>query len=163
MDYTDPADPGSADDCWTGVGHFLNSVDENGRGICGFDEHGDVDRDSTDVDPENETAICDTDPADWAAASPRVQWDDLANQVVPVFVANGGGDDETIVENAELVPLQDAKEFAQASGTRINTRLCTVDTKRHGTHFEFDHCNDESEEVTVLASTAEFINDNLSL
>ena len=73
------------------MGHFLNSVDENGRGICGFDEHGDVDRDSTDVDPENQTSICDTDPADWAAASPRVQWEDDANQVVPVFIANGGG------------------------------------------------------------------------
>jgi hypothetical protein len=58
--------------------------------------------------------------------------------------------------------LQDAIEFRDVALARaVRTQLCTVDTKRHGTHYAFDHCNDELETVTVLVTTATFINDNL--
>jgi acetyl esterase/lipase len=107
-DYSNINNPGKADDCWTGVDHYLDSVEESGDGICGFaTDPREVDRDTTDVDPDGPSSTCGADSSEWADASPRVEWGLTGSGAVPVFIANGGGPYDYDVEAAETVPLRE--------------------------------------------------------
>jgi hypothetical protein len=84
---------------------------------------------------------------------------------VPVFIANEGGPSDTDVEKAEIVPLRDANEFRTEANRPVVTRLCIVDTQLHGTHYEYEQCNDEEDpevELSVLARTAGFFDEHMA-
>ena len=167
--FPDPHNPDDRDrapGCWFGVDSYLDSFHPGpGREpYCGFDQDGNVNRDTTDIDPPE--SVCETNAQDWVDASPRVSWDCLCfSQFGPVFVANGGGPDPNIATQAETVPLREAQEFQQALLANFwsdtDAVLCTVDTTLHATAYEGLPC-DDGDPSTVFGRTIAFFNEKLT-
>ncbi len=166
--FPDPHNPNDRDrapGCWFGVDSYLDSFNADRVPDCGF-ENGQVNRDSTDIDPSDPEHACDSKWRDWVDASPRVSWAcQCADAFGPVFVANGGGTDPNDAMQAETVPLEEAREFhgvlVQNLWLPEDAVLCEVNTTQHATGYENLPCNDGNPN-TVLGRTITFFIDHLT-
>jgi hypothetical protein len=164
--------------CWKGTDHYLDSYDENGDPICGFDAQGNVDPAYTHIPPDDPEPDCvdSTGVQQWHDASPFNIWTDNVASVIdygPVFTANGGGDDAGTglgndpgdYDAAETVAVQEPLDFFGLlvgndwnEGEVDHAILCVVDTVRHGTNYEDMHCDDNSDPgASVLSDTGDFL------
>jgi len=146
--------------CWNGLDHYFDSFvlplpAGDPVPLCGFP----IDPDTTDIDP-NQTENC-ADPQPWEDASPYTTWAEaLRDQLTlpPVFFANGGGPNENVYANSELVPLKEANDFEALLQQFPSTTFqkCIVDGPHHDGQYVYDY-SCEGETDSVFKTTMDFL------
>ncbi|HEX9313715.1 MAG TPA: hypothetical protein VGA30_12960 [Actinomycetota bacterium] len=74
-----------------------------------------------------------------------------------MFFANGGGPNENIYANSELVPLKEANDFENLLfGTSVPHEECIVDQHLHDSQYVYDYsCEGDSD--PVFKTTMDFL------